>query len=75
MDICQEILKVWDGIQDADAEREAFKIYTKARENYLEGLEKSATGSITMENVKNLSEIERELFLEYLKCRIKLKGS
>jgi len=73
MDICQEILKIWEGIQNTDAERDAFDKYTKAREEYLEGLKKSATGSITMVELKILSETEKEYFVEYIKCRIKLK--
>lgn len=74
MDIHQEILKNWRGIQDADGEREAFDKYTEAREKFLEGLKKSATGSINQTDLENLSNIEKGTFLEYLKHRIKLKS-
>jgi len=74
MDIYQEILDNWEGIQDTDAERDAYDKYAKAREDYLDGLKKSATGSIKQDDLKKLSETEKELFIEYLKKRVKLKG-
>ena len=71
MDTVNEIVKVWENLEDSDEENRLFDSYILTRETYFNGTRKHARKEIDRDELRRLYLAERDAFLTYLNHRTK----